>query len=136
MVSKKNKVSTPEKILKQSSLRQFFKTATPSPVRMPPLARRSMFDEKEKAPPPSPIVFKIDDVVDEKPKPHEVLFVNQEDDDHHQVHLTFQKKTRCNTQSTSGRKVRNRGFYVGSNEAPQELLPEASQPREWKQVSG
>ena len=93
MVSKKNKVSTPEKILKQSSLRQFFKTATPSPVRMPPLARRSMFDEKEKAPPPSPIVFNIDDVVDEKPKPHEVLFVNpEEDDDHNQVHLTFQKK--------------------------------------------
>ena len=94
MVSKKNKVSTPEKILKQSSLFQFFKTATPSPVRMPPLARRSMFDEKEKAPHPSLIVFNIDDVADEKPKPHEVLFVNpEEDDDHNQVHLTFQKKT-------------------------------------------
>ena len=88
MVSKKKKGE-----LKQTSLHQFFKTATPSPVRIPPVARRSVFDEeKEIAPPPSPIVFNIDDVVDEKPKPHEVLFVNQEDDDHHQVHLTFQQK--------------------------------------------
>ena len=39
MVSKKKKGE-----LKQTSLHQFFKTATPSPVRIPPVARRSVFE--------------------------------------------------------------------------------------------
>ena len=89
MVSKKE-ISTPEKKLKQTSLSQYFKKGTPSPIRLPPISRRNAF-AKEEVPPLSPIPFNIEDIVNEKPEPHEVLFVNP-DEDVSLVQCTFQQK--------------------------------------------
>ena len=89
MVSKKE-ISTPAKKLKQTPLSQYFKKGTPSPIRLPPISRRNAF-AKEEVPPLSPIPFNIEDIVNEKPEPHEVVFVNP-DEDVSLVQCTFQQK--------------------------------------------